>query len=99
MDIRKPEFMKQAITSKSHGIVFQLLVTVALYFVGSIVGMIIQFPATMIYLFRDKEYLRMITTMDINMDKMVEIVSNQPAWMTIVSLIYNTLQAAKKNRK
>lgn len=87
MDIKKPDFMKQAITSRSHGMAFLLVIAIGLYFVGSIFGMVIQLPATMIYLFGNEEYMQMLATMDVDMERMIEIVSKQPAWMTIVSLV------------
>jgi len=85
-DIRKPEFMA-GISSKGHQPVLEILIALAVFFVGSMLGSFVQLPALMVYLLGNQEYLDMVFSGRMNIEKMMELIINVPQWITIVMLI------------
>ena len=61
-DIRKPAFMQEAMTGKGHALALELLIAAAVFMVGSMLGGIIQVPATMVYMFTNRDYIHMLQT-------------------------------------
>ena len=86
-DIKKPEFMKNALTAKSHSAILEVLIAMLVFFVGDVVIGIIQTPAMVVYLFTNKEYMSMLTSNSFDFAKIMDIALNMPAWVTVVSLV------------
>ena len=86
-DIKKPEFMKNALTSKSHSAVLEVLIALAVFFISDIVMGIVQTPAMVIYLFTNKEYMSMLTSNSFDFAKIMDIALNMPPWVTAVTLM------------
>lgn len=89
-DIKKPGFMKEAITSRSHGVATEILIAFLVFFVSSTFASVVQMPAMMIHLFSSQEYLEMVSSSSFNfsvdMEKIMEIATNMPDWIIIVTL-------------
>lgn len=86
-DIKKPEFMKAALTARSHNAVLELMIALLVFFVGDVVVGILQAPVMVIYLLGNKEYLRMILSNSIDFNKIMNMMMNMPDWITVVSLL------------
>ncbi len=85
-DIRKPEFMAN-ISSKGHQPILEILIALAVFFVGSMVGSFVQMPALMVYLLGNREYQEMVFSGRMNIEKVMELILNVPQWITIVLLV------------
>ena len=81
-EIRKPKFMQAAAVKRGHGIFAEICIAIALFIVGSMAGGIIQVPAMM---------ANMLTSGQPDINKMMQLISNMPEWMTIVTLISELL--------
>ena len=90
-EIRKPKFMQAAAVKRGHGIFAEICIAIALFIVGSMAGGIIQVPAMMANMLGNNEYIDMITSGQPDINKMMQLVSNMPEWMTIVTLISELL--------
>ena len=90
-EIRKPKFMQAAAVKRGHGIFAEICIAIALFIVGSMAGGIIQVPALMANLLGNNEYIDMITSGQPDINKMMQLISNMPEWMTIVTLISELL--------
>lgn len=86
-DIRKPGFMKAALTSSSHAAVLEMLIALLVFFVGDIIMGILQAPALAVYLFGNQEYMRMVLSNSLDFNKIMNMVLDMPDWMMIVSLL------------
>lgn len=73
--------------SKGHFPLVEILIALAVFFVGSLIGSFVQMPALFVYLLGNREYQDMIFTGRVRMDKMMEIIANVPQWMNIVLLV------------
>lgn len=85
-DIRKPEFMAN-ISSKGHQPILEILIALAVFFVGSMLGSFVQMPALMVYLLGNREYQEMVFSGRMNLEKVMELILNVPQWITIVLLV------------
>lgn len=90
-EIRKPKFMQAAAVKRGHGIFGEICIAIALFIVGSMAGGIIQVPAMMFNLLGNNEYIKMITSGQPDINKMMQLISDMPEWMTIVTLISEVL--------
>lgn len=90
-EIRKPKFMQAAAVKRGHGIFGEICIAIALFIVGSMAGGIIQVPAMMANMLGNNEYIDMITSGQPDINKMMQLISNMPEWMTIVTLISELL--------
>ena len=86
-DIKKPEFMKNAMTSKSHSAVLEVLIALVVFFVSDIIMGIVQTPAMVIYLFTNEEYIAMLKSNSFDFERIMNIALNMPPWITAVTLI------------
>lgn len=86
-DIKKPEFMKAACNAKSHSPIMTVLITLLLYFIGSILMSVVQMPATVIYLLTNEEYIAMLKSNSFDFERIMQIALNLPPWVTAVSLV------------
>ena len=86
-EIRKPKFMQAAAVKRGHGIFGEICIAIALFIVGSMAGGIIQVPAMMFNMLGNNEYIKMITSGQPDINKMMQLISDMPEWMTIVTLI------------
>lgn len=86
-DIRKPGFMKAALTSRSHAAVLELLIALLVFFVGDVIMGILQAPALAVYLFGNQEYMRMVLSNSLDFSKIMNMMLDMPDWLTIVSLL------------
>lgn len=85
-DIRKPEFMAN-ISSKGHQPILEILIALAVFFVGSMLGSFVQMPALMVYLLGNREYQEMVFSGRMNIEKVMDLLQNVPQWITIVLLV------------
>lgn len=85
-DIKKTAFMEEAARSRQHGWPFYILVTLAVYMVGSMLSGIIQIPGMMIYFLQNSDYIQMLRTGDVDMNTVMKLMSNMPEWITILIL-------------
>lgn len=90
-EIRKPKFMQAAAVKRGHGIFGEICIAIALFIVGSVAGGIIQVPAMMFNMLGNNEYIKMITSGQPDINKMMQLISDMPEWMTIVTLISELL--------
>lgn len=90
-EIRKPKFMQAAAVKRGHGIFGEICIAIALFIVGSMAGGIIQVPAMMFNMLGNNEYIKMITSGQPDINKMMQLISDMPEWMTIVTLISELL--------
>lgn len=90
-EIRKPKFMQAAAVKRGHGIFGEICIAIALFIVGSMAGGIIQVPAMMFNMLGNNEYIKMITSGQPDINKMMQLISDMPEWMTIVTLISEVL--------
>ena len=90
-EIRKPKFMQAAAVKRGHGIFGEICIAIALFIVGSMAGGIIQVPAMMFNMLGNNEYIKMITSGQPDINKMIQLISDMPEWMTIVTLISEVL--------
>lgn len=86
-EIRKPKFMQAAAVKRGHGIFGEICIAIALFIVGSMASGIIQVPAMMFNMLGNNEYINMITSGQPDINKMMQLISDMPEWMTIVTLI------------
>lgn len=86
-DIRKPAFMRDAESDRTHNIFLEICIAFLVFFVGSIVMSVIQAPAMMLYLLNNNDYMSMITSGDFDMNRILNAALNIPEWMMIVMLI------------
>lgn len=75
------------IPSKGHFPLVEILIALAVFFVGSLIGSFVQMPALVVYLLGNRDYQDMIFTGRVSMDKMMDIIANVPQWMNIVLLV------------
>ena len=90
-EIRKPKFMQAAAVKRGHGIFGEICIAIVLFIVGSMAGGIIQVPAMMFNMLGNNEYIKMITSGQPDINKMMQLISDMPEWMTIVTLISELL--------
>ena len=90
-EIRKPKFMQAAAVKRGHGIFGEICIAIALFIVGSMASGIIQVPAMMVNMLGNNDYINMITSGQPDINKMMQLISNMPEWMTIVTLISELL--------
>ena len=90
-EIRKPKFMQAAAVKRGHGIFGEICIAIALFIVGSMAGGIIQVPAMRFNMLGNNEYIKMITSGQPDINKMMQLISDMPEWMTIVTLISEVL--------
>lgn len=86
-DIKKPEFMKSAMTSKGHIAILELLIALLVFVVGELAVSILQIPFLVVYLLTNKEYMSMILSNSIDFEKVMQITMNMPDWITVVTLL------------
>lgn len=86
-DIRKPEFMKEAMKSRSHNAVLEILIALAVFLIGDMVIGVIQTPAMIVHMFSSKEYIDMIRSNSFDMQIIMNLLLNLPDWIMIVSLV------------
>ncbi len=86
-DIKKPEFMKAAIQSRSHNAILEIIIAMILFLIGDILISLLQVPALVVYLLGNKEYLHMIVTNSVDINQMLDLMQKMPDWITIVSLL------------
>ncbi len=86
-DIKRPDFMKAAMQVRGHSAAIEVLIAMAVLFVGNIFVSIIQVPAMTAYLIRNKEYMRMIIQNAVDFEKVMEIMQNVPDWVMVASLL------------
>ena len=77
----------KGIPSKGHFPLVEILIALAVFFVGSLIGSFVQMPALVVYLLGNRKYQDMIFTGRVSMDKMMDIIANVPQWMNIVLLV------------
>lgn len=85
-DIRRPKFMT-GISSRGHAPVLEILIALAVFFVGSIVSGMVQVPAMTVYLLGNREYQSMVFSGRMDMRKTMDILLHVPQWITIVLLL------------
>ena len=85
-DIKKPEFMKAAMTAKGHIAILELLIALLVFVVGELVVSILQIPFLVVYLLTNKEYMSMIVSNSIDFGRIMQITMNLPDWITVASL-------------
>ncbi len=85
-DIRRPDFVKAAMTSRSHSLFREMIVAIILFFLGTFAGSIIQAPAILIYFFNNKEYREMVRSGSVSTKKILDMVHDMPDWMVGVAL-------------
>ena len=93
-DIKKPSFMKDAESNKTHNIFLEICIALLVFLAGSVVMSIVQAPAMMIYLFNDSDYMKMITSANFDITSIMNAALNIPEWMMIVMLISEILLIA-----
>lgn len=86
-DIKKPEFLKNTANGKNRTAFLEVLIALLLYFIGTIFMMVVQMPATVIYLLTNEEYLAMLKNNSFDFERIMQIVLNLPPWLTVVSLV------------
>lgn len=86
-DIKKPDFMKEAERQKGHLAGFELLISLAIFFVGSLVSGILQMPAMAVYMFQSKEYIQMLQSGKFDTELILSLSANIPDWMVGVQLL------------
>lgn len=85
-DIKKPEFMKAALTARSHPAVLEMLIALLIFFVGSILMGVLQTPFLTVYLLKDQEYMRMIFSNSLDFNKIMNMMLAMPDWVMIANL-------------
>lgn len=85
-DIRKPAFMQEAMTGRGYVLALELLIAAAVFMVGSMLGGVIQIPATMVYMLTNRDYIHMLQTGALDLDLMMHIIADMPSWMFAVML-------------
>jgi len=86
-DIRKPEFMKAALTARSHAAALELLIALLVFFVGDIIMGILQAPVLAVYLLGNQEYMQMVLSNSLDFNRIMNMMLDMPDWVTIVSLL------------
>lgn len=86
-DIKKPDFIKEVEGQKGHLVGAELLISLALFFVGSLVSAMIQMPAMAVYMLQSKEYLRMLQSGKFDTELILSLSANMPDWMFVVQLL------------
>lgn len=85
-DIKRPDFVKAAMTSRSHSLVREMIVAMVLFFLGTFAGSVIQAPAMLIYFVNNKEYIEMVRSGSVSTRKILDMVHQMPDWMVGVAL-------------
>ncbi len=85
-DIKKPEFMKAALTARSHPAVLEMLIALLIFFVGSILMGVLQTPFLTVYLLKDQEYMSMIFSNSLDFNKIMNMMLAMPDWVMIANL-------------
>lgn len=85
-DIKKPEFMKSAMTAKGHIAILELLIALLVFVVGELAVSILQIPFLVVYLLTNKEYMSMIVSNSIDFERVMQITMNLPDWITVLTL-------------
>jgi len=86
-DIKKPEFMKSAMSAKGHMAILELLIALLVFIVGELVVSILQIPFLVVYLLTNKEYMSMIVSNSVDFERIMQITMNLPDWITVVTLL------------
>lgn len=88
-DIKKPEFMSAAIQARSHNAALEFLIAMVVFFVGDILISFLQVPAMVVYLIRNKEYMRMILSNSIDFERIMDIMQDMTNtdWIILVNLL------------
>lgn len=86
-DIKKPEFMKSAMTAKGHIAVLEILIALLVFLIGELVVSILQIPFLVVYLLTNKEYMSMLVSNSIDFEQVMQITMNLPDWITVLTLI------------
>lgn len=86
-DIKKPDFIKEVEGQKGHLVGAELLISLALFFVGSLVSAMIQMPAMAVYMLQSKEYLKMLQSGKFDTELILSLSASMPDWMFVVQLL------------
>ena len=86
-DIKKPDFMKAAIQTRSHNAVLEVLIALLVMFIGEILMGILQVPMLIVYLLGNAEYRQMVLQYSVDFDKITRILQNIPEWFILVNLV------------
>ena len=86
-DIRKPVFMRDAESDRTHNVFLEICIAITIFLAGSIVMSIIQAPAMLLYLFNNADYMNMLKSGDFDITRIMNAALNIPEWMMIVMLI------------
>lgn len=85
-DIRRPDFINAAMTSRSHSSIREMLIAILLFFIGTFAGSVIQAPAMFFYFLNNEEYINMIRTGNITTGKILDLIHNMPDWTVALTL-------------
>jgi len=86
-DIKKPNFMKAAIQTRSHNAVLEVLIALLVMFIGEFLMGILQVPMLVVYLLGNAEYREMVLQYSVDLDKITRILQNTPEWFILVNLV------------
>lgn len=86
-DIKKPEFMRAAIQTRSHSAVLEVLIAILVLFIGELFISLLQVPMMVLYLLGNAEYREMILRYSVDLDKITRILQNTPEWFILVNLV------------
>ena len=86
MDIRRPDFINAAMTSRSHSSIREMIMAIILFFLGTFVGSIIQAPAIFVYFINNKEYMDMVRSGSVSAAKILDMAHHMPAWTVALAL-------------
>lgn len=85
-DIKKPEFMKAAMSGRGHLAILELLIALLVFMVAELAVSMLQIPFMVVYLLTNKEYMSMILSNSIDFERIMQLTMNMPDWITIVTL-------------
>lgn len=84
-DIRRPDFLSAAMTSRSHSSLREMLMALLVFFLGSLAGNVVEAPALMFYLLSNETYMNMIQSGRVNTQTILDLISQVPDWMIAVT--------------
>lgn len=94
-DIKPPAFMQEAAReSRGHLAFLEILIALLVFLVSSLVMSVGQVPALFVYLFRSDTYLEMLRSGRMNMNAIMDLISNMPEWIMILMLCLEILMIA-----
>lgn len=88
-DIKKPKFFDAAVTSRSHSMIREMMMALLMFFVGTLLGSILQIPAMFVYFWNNQEYMEMVKNGSVSTKKILDMVHQMPDWMLGIALCAN----------